>query len=370
MQQILAKLRFPFKFVLFGAAVCLALFVAEHINGRFRMNDFKVYYEAVQAFLHENQVYGIAFGLDTGFYKYSPATLLLFTPYSLFSFETARILHFLLLTCCSIGAVVFLYKLVNNYLFQIKGRNRLLAGVFVCVFIHLFRELHLGNINIILLLLVSGGVYYTLKSKNLRAGWLFAFVIITKPYFLLLLLPLVMHQKKKVLLHMGLALCLLVLIPSVFIGFADNIRLHQEWVQSMMAHGSYLVSVNTIEYLVHDYTDLEPLLYFEVYLFTFLGLIYTLFFLRNRKINLSLEKGTTGFMERSLVVECFLVIALIPNLVITDTEHFLLSLPLIVMLAGYIQEKKTISCWQALSLLCCFTEAILLTCLGSTCPES
>lgn len=40
------------------------------------------------------------------------------------------------------------------------------------------------------------------------------------------------------------------------------------------------------------------------------------------------------------MIGIFLLTAIIPNLVITDTEHFLLSLPLIVLLICFLYTKK------------------------------
>ena len=44
----------------------LLALVLEVVNGRFRLNDLRVYVMAADALRHGQQVYGVPFGLDTG----------------------------------------------------------------------------------------------------------------------------------------------------------------------------------------------------------------------------------------------------------------------------------------------------------------
>jgi len=199
MKELSIKSNNWYRFILFGALICATIFVAENVNGRFHLNDFKVYYYAAKALTQGKQVYQIPFGLDTGYYKYSPFTLLLFVPYTGFSFEVAGIFHFILLSVCTLTAIIFIYQLVTTYFFEGKSKSGPLFLIFICILLHVFRELHLGNINIILVLLISFAVYCSLKSKPFIAGCLLGLVIVTKPYFLLLILPLIAYRKIKIL---------------------------------------------------------------------------------------------------------------------------------------------------------------------------
>jgi len=45
------------------------------------MSDFKVYYLAGKAFFKGYPIYGVNFGLTSGYYKYSPVFILLFSCY-------------------------------------------------------------------------------------------------------------------------------------------------------------------------------------------------------------------------------------------------------------------------------------------------
>ncbi|MCX6285327.1 MAG: hypothetical protein NTW31_13965, partial [Bacteroidetes bacterium] len=92
-----STLKSTWKFIFFALLFILADFIIENINGRFWLNDFKVYFMGSNALLSGQQVYGIPFGESSGFYKYSPMTLFFFFPSYLVSFETARVIHFFLL---------------------------------------------------------------------------------------------------------------------------------------------------------------------------------------------------------------------------------------------------------------------------------
>ena len=57
------KKNLPVKFMGFAATLLLLIFIVENINGRFWLNDFKVYCGGALAFLHGEPVYGVAFAL-------------------------------------------------------------------------------------------------------------------------------------------------------------------------------------------------------------------------------------------------------------------------------------------------------------------
>jgi len=322
-----------------GGLVCVAIFIFENINHRFFLHDFQVYYMAAKSFTQEKQVYNIAFGLETGYYKYSPITLLLFVPYTAVSFEVARIFHFILLTICTLSSVILLYQIIQTYFFKINGSSGLLFLMLIFILNHLFRELHLGNINIVLVLLVTLAVQFSISGKTLIAGCLLGLVILTKPYFLLLLLPLIAFRKIKILLVLGLSLFIFLIIPAIFIGLKENFLLHQAWIKSMSDHSTYLTSTNTIEYLISKYIYTVRPGSLQNFIILVVGLLYIFIFWQNSKATV-LTLKSHDWQRQSFIFDMFILTAIIPNLVITDTEHFLLSLPLIIFLTCYLYTQK------------------------------
>ena len=108
------------KFILYSALIFAAIFVVENINHRFWLNDFRVYYLAAKALIAGEQVYGVSFGLGTGFFKYSPMTLLLFTPYTIVSIQVANIIHFIINASCAIASFLVIEQIMVDHLFVPK----------------------------------------------------------------------------------------------------------------------------------------------------------------------------------------------------------------------------------------------------------
>ena len=229
-------------FLLVGIVfVGLMLFVEIH-NGRFWLNDFKVMYSAADALVNDEQVYGLSFGLSTGFYKYSPFTLLLFVPASLLIFKTASIIHFIFIGLSALSVILILEKLIRSYFKPTRKKTYFsLLAVLLCVVIHLVRDLHLGNINMILVLALTLVLYYSLNNKPILAGILLALTVLAKPYFLICILPLLVHKKYKAAVSTiaGIFIC----VVLVFIILPDqSSHLFQDWFSAMLDHNTYLGS--------------------------------------------------------------------------------------------------------------------------------
>jgi hypothetical protein len=330
------KSDFPYGFVIFASLLFLAALIIENINKRFWLYDFQVYYSAAKALMSDSQVYGIPFGLDSGYYKYSPFVLLLFAPYGLLPLKAACVIHFGVLSLCFIGTFLLLKNLTDRYFFREDRRrsNTILTVSLIGVLVHIARELHLGNVNIILVLLVGLGLNYLLEAREVPAGVLLGLTMVFKPYFMLLLLPLVFHRKFRALVSLGLTLLASVLIPTLVLGFDKCLSLHREWLQSMMDHSSYLSSPHTLLSLVRTYIAPQApdgLAYIFVAL---VALLYGLFFLVNHRRNQT-KSNLAKEENASLMMGTFGLLAVIPNLVITDTEHFLYLLPVIVFSVAY-----------------------------------
>jgi hypothetical protein len=334
-QMIVDKLRPYLPFIMFATVLLAAIFTIEKINGRFWLNDFKVYYSAAQSLLNGEQVYGTPFGLDTGFYKYSPFVAMLFVPYTFFPYEIAIIIHFLILSAATILSIIILGKLIGRYFQPVKTKteNLLMSLALVCILLHLVRELHLGNINMLLLLLASSGLIFSVQSKDIFSGICVGLAIIIKPYFLVLVLPFLAAGRWRALISIGATAAVSFLIPMLALGYTRNILLYDQWMDSMREHSTYLSSNHTIQSLLNNYFGVQTGKFFFYFLIAtiFSGYFFLYFFLRNR------EESSVQFY---FISGYFCLLGLIPNLVITDTEHFLLSLPLIIILLCYVSEKK------------------------------
>ena len=332
-------------FILVTGVLLLLILVIQIINRRFWMHDFEVYYKAAEAFSDGSKVYGKIFGLESGYYKYSPFALYLFLPLSLLPFEVAKIIFFLLISAATIATLMLAAHILEN---AGKSGRRYSDGILFLVLgivsSQVFRELHMGNVNMLLLLLMLIMLWHLMSGKQITAGILFAIVLFIKPHFIILVPLLLLRKQYKSLAVTILSLSAGILLPAILIGVSANIDLYKEWLFTMRSHNeSLLEAYDTIYSLA-----LRPLSYLQLFnirlnektvtviLIFLVAISFGWFVIRNILRERKTQLQHTG---QAFAIEFLLLIALIPNLLITDSEHFLLSIPLILFLLGLMYNK-------------------------------
>jgi hypothetical protein len=320
-------------FLLIVSLLFLAIYLIENINGRFWLNDFKVYYSAADALKNGKTVYGESFGLSTGFYKYSPEVLCLFIPATYLPFAAASGIHFFFIGLFTGLSLLMMLRLVE-WQRPVSRPNALLLLTLLCVLNHLVRELHLGNVNMLLLCLLIAVLYFDAIEKPMAAGLCFALALLFKPYLLVLAIPLFLYKKIKTLLFSAVALLSAGLLFLLFFGFNQGLQLHKAWFTAMLAHGDYLHSAHTIPALLQYYG--LPIIQQsqQFYLMGLLLLVYLGAFILRPSL-----RSHHYFLPSYTVF-----LALLPNILITDTEHFLLAMPLVFLSLDIIRQDKNI--WQ------------------------
>ncbi len=342
--SILRKFQYNFIFIVGGLLVLL--FIMENVNGRFWLHDLEVYYSASRAFLEGNSPYGSSFGLPSGYYKYSPFALIFFAPLALLPFAMAKVVYFFIIA----GLLIFLILDSRNTwqtIFSVKEKYFLSIAILAIIICgtHLFREFHLGNVNLLLLFIFYLSFQFIAKKKIFLAGILIAIGILIKPHFIVLIPLLVMRREFKVLGSMALFVVLGLSLPILFGGYEQNLLLHREWVTAMAAHNASLVSAqDTIYAMVNLALSqlslssgsmlLVPIVLAVVAIMIFIFVIRNIYM--ERKYELSDDARSWNFR-----FEYFWIIGLIPNLVLTDSEHFLLSLPMILFILHYLFLQKS-----------------------------
>ncbi|MFM9005899.1 MAG: glycosyltransferase family 87 protein [Flavobacteriales bacterium] len=321
-------------FAITVGAVCLGYLALEWYNGRAQMADFRVYYDATNALLHGDTLYGKAFGVSSGFYKYSPFACLPFIPLAMMPYTLASVLYYLLIT----ATIIFFSLRIAGYVQQLSRsefslRLPILAGIFLID--HLERELHLGNINLFLLVLLFEA-YKALKSNNgIKGGVLYGIVLLFKPHFLLLL-PYLLWKKQSRASIFSLGIVVLgILLPALAIGWNQNIHLVRQWLTAMSDHNMALqLSPNTIYGLINRiFLDSQAGSWLVWVILAVVAAAFIGFMFRNDTANKLRWSNEIRFTE------FFLLVGLVPNLVHTDTEHFMWVWP---MLALAIQQALNI----------------------------
>lgn len=325
-----------------------AQLITELSIDKFELNDFKVYYSAAQSYWNGESVYGVQYGLDTGFYKYSPVILLLFSPFLVFSYPVAATIYYVLNLLVIVAVFYRFTKLIEtNFSFKRKQNFLLLLILQLSFLGHFLRELHLGNTNLLLLLVAIITIEAILKNRIILSGLFLSILILTKPYFGLLILPVLLLKKHAVLLSWIACTFALILLSIIVFGFSNAYDLHFDWIISMREHSNYLSSNNTF-FSIFDY-------FFKTKTSSSIGLIayagfaislFIVFWFKQRK--------EVQFQKRDFIIFFFILLAFFPNFLVTDTEHFLFSFGIITLLALELYERRAKWEWIPYALLIVF----------------
>lgn len=327
-------------FTIFIVIITLITFFLNMINGRFHLGDFMVYYSAAENLISGKPIYLVSFYSGSGFYKYSPATLFIFLPYLFFNFKTAAIIHFFILGTAYWYTLNLVRKLIEDYFpfGPVKHVFLLLSVTFVCILIHFTREMYLGNINILLLMLCCLSIRNILTGKAMQGGILLGIVIITKPYLAILLLPLFLRKKWRVIGWLCLTVTAGLIFPLIFFGPLRGIEIYGEWAKSILIHGEDFPGKTSIDYIIRVFIPSWPM-WGIILIFLIFSVSVTIFILNN--IHLEKQRDMLpGVPDMNFVFECFLFIALLPNLIKADWVLLLFSTPLIMLMIFDIVSRK------------------------------
>lgn len=333
---------YPRLFTVVFGLIALLLFLVEHINGRFWLNDLRVYYGAGEALWKGEPLYGVAHGLDSGVFKYAPLLAVVYALFALLPYSIAASIQYLLITLAFIDGVRRIDRLVRENL--LSGRTAAYLPLFLialaCI-VHLHRELHLGNINLMLLWLLIVALEQLQRGRALRGGLLLGAAILAKPHFVVLLPLLLLHGRWKSLVAVLGTLGVGVLLPSFILGWSANIQVHAAWLGEMSKHNAALIytgdddyrAVNTIYSFVHravlKYVVPSPSGMEAYALLALIAVAFAVFVGWNKR------RGTTN----AFTFEYLLLVALVPSITLTDTEHFLLALPFVAYIIHRLVPK-------------------------------
>ncbi|MBK9175892.1 MAG: DUF2029 domain-containing protein [Flavobacteriales bacterium] len=331
--------RFPGRFaiiLLLAAAVFLSL---EAINGRLWLNDFRVYYEAARALLNGEPLYGVAHGLSSGFFKYAPVLAAMYVPLALLPYPLAAGIQFALIVFAFIGSVILADRIIRRHVLQ--GRPESYAPLFLTTLVagaHLHRELHLGNINALLLYVLLGGLNALVIGRQRLAGLLFGAAILAKPHFIILLPWLLLRWRTKTIGWVMITLLIGLIAPMALLGPAGSIELHREWLHAMAGHNASMVYTGGDAYQMVDtaYSFAHRALFQHLGDFgetatvlIVLGIVAAVFGLL--VLRAMRRESTEAGRASHMVQEAFLLFALVPSLTVTDTNHFLFAAPLVLL---------------------------------------
>jgi hypothetical protein len=322
-----------FILVLSGASLA-----GELANNKFQTLDFEVYYKTATRMLHSAELYSVA---EDGHYvyKYSPVAGLYFVPFAILSYPVAAATYWILLTVLLIVGLKVFYTLLDDTDSQRK-RNSIsvvLILSLLAIGVHVHREWHLGQVNLLLLIIYIFMIRAYTKKQLLVFAALLSFSIFIKP-FALIFLPYLLYKKQWLTIVYSLAFTLilafspLILYPSL----AQLSHLYQSWQNELAvelsAKQNLLADANhTIFSVVARYTPTRFMLttahsqkIYQLIVLVLIGIGFLFFSLRQRK-------------KEATLSEFSFLIALIPLLAFTSENAFLFELPVIMILTYHFK---------------------------------
>jgi hypothetical protein len=237
----------------------------------------------------------------------------------------ASVLYYLLLTA---ALIFFLWRVTDEVSQdQLKQRLAIAALSGLLLIDHLERELHLGNINLFLLILLFEVYRLLIRKKDWQAGALYGLILLFKPHFLLLLPYLLWKRKLRAAGATVLSVIIGLLLPALGVGWNENLRLLQFWGFTIGDHNVALQHSPNTFYGLMNHAFLGgvagPILIVVVLALVAAGIAGWLIY-NDRRHGKTLSTDIR-------YEEYFLLIGLVPNLVHTDTEHFMWVWPMLVL---------------------------------------
>jgi len=333
-------LRNNYIWIIFLVLISAGSLSAELINGRMEMADLEVYYTAAERLVSGGELYRTVEDdpYEHYVYKYSPPAAILFVPFIPLGLTLSKYLYWLLLTLI-LGAV--LYTLKRIFFGSEPANSRITASFILGIVIigtHFFRELHLGQVNLLLLGLYVYALALLDKHKAVGFGALIAISIFIKPFGLIFIPLLIIMGRFKELLYFGICTTLMFFAPLVFYSDpGEYFGLFSSWFQELsieLGAKQELVSAgnHTIFSILARYTPLAlfPLtgagqLIYQLLTLLIIALVLLWFYLKS------------GISDRAVRLYIILI-AIIPLLAYTSNNAFIFTLPLVVYLLFKFRE--------------------------------
>jgi hypothetical protein len=167
------------------------------------------------------------------------------------------------------------------------------------------------------------------------AGIAFGISWLIKPYLLLMVVPLVVRREWKVVRTAAATMCIGLLLPMLLEGPRAWWELLREWVEAMVHHTQVMESPDRIGALLGELVGKPPSTLLDVALIGLVGAGLAWLAWHNVRIA---DRSRPYNMDRAF--ELWLAAAVVPNLVITDQQHFMFSLPLILLTLAWMFTKR------------------------------
>ena len=192
------------------------------------MVDFGVCYQSGKRIIKGEVLYRVSDGHLQ--YKYSPASAVFFSLFTLFPYEVAKYIWYL-----SELIFLFLSLIISYNILPSKQKKKGLVLIFsFLVMVKFFgREIELGQVNIFIFFLLIMMVKALLNKNDVKGGLFLGLSLIFKPYGLVFL-PYFILKKRFKSIASGFGTVIIGLtLPMVFYGLRGNIVVLKQWQKTL-----------------------------------------------------------------------------------------------------------------------------------------
>jgi Glycosyltransferase family 87 len=325
-------------------ALSLIYLLCELKNDRFYQRDFHVYYTAAQRIMHGENLYR---PIEDGFYhyKYSPVAALFFVPFAVFPFGAAKVLYWFFLSCViCFGFYLSILMLEPGFKRRddFRSINNLALLSALVVSVHFVRELELGQVNHVLLVVYLCALYLFWKKRQLPCAVVLSASFFLKPFSLIFLPWFFLRKKWKTIGYFLGSVVALGVVSILFFGPLKVKSQYHGWVEELsieLSHKQDLLARenHTVFSLVARYTPLRftPVVttyarYYQLSLLLIIGLAFVYIIRKGRDLP-----------GRTFVLEGAFLINLIPLLSFTSHNAFgFVELSVVLMLYYFKQLPR------------------------------
>jgi len=197
------------------------------------MVDFAVYYRAGERVWRAQPLYQASDGHYM--FKYLPASALIVSPISALPLEGAKAAWFVL----TVAAAALSFKMARELA---RAPDRVYAWALPAAILakYFLREFRLGQINVIVMAIMLGGIRAIAtgereRRRDIVAGVLAGLAAALKPYAALLIAYFVVTRRWRVAAVAAATLAAAVAAPALLYGVSGNLELLASWIRSLSA---------------------------------------------------------------------------------------------------------------------------------------
>lgn len=311
-------------------------------NNRFWLNDFQVYHKAAGRIIQGENIYQ---GEIDGFYryKYSPTAAIFFIPIGMLPLTTAKILYWVFLSsviCIGFYLALRLVRPGFRMLSPVYINNLILLAALI-LGVNIERELHLGQVNQLLLVSYLAIIFLVRSNRTTAAALIWAAGIFLKPFGIILLPYFLATRRFRTVIYFLLFLTIFAVAPAIFTGVDNLAGQYSSWFaelaielsqkQDLLLDGNHTMFSVLARYTPVRFLAMTPMLatVFQPIILILISMVVVFLIRRGRDL------------ENRMILESSFLIGLIPLLSFTSYNAFgFLELALILILFNMREFSK------------------------------